>query len=69
MLAVVHVLGSMLMLFSITYAMPIATSLIYADGLLQDFVAAALACLGSGAILWAATRKRPMRKLGGAPPN
>ena len=58
MLAVVHVLGSMLMLFSITYAMPIATSLIYADGLLQDFVAAALACLGSGAILWAATRKR-----------
>jgi trk system potassium uptake protein TrkH len=38
--------------------MPIATSLIYADGLLPDFVAAALACLGSGAFLWAATRKR-----------
>jgi trk system potassium uptake protein len=58
MFAVVHVLGSMLMLFSITYVMPIATSLIYADGLLSDFVAAALACLGSGAVLWAATRKR-----------
>jgi hypothetical protein len=42
MLAVVHVLGSMLMLFSVTYVLPIVTSAIYADGLLADFVVAAL---------------------------
>jgi trk system potassium uptake protein TrkH len=58
MLAVVHVLGSMLMLFSITYVVPMATSLIYSDGLLVDFVAAALISLGSGGVLWATTRRR-----------
>jgi trk system potassium uptake protein TrkH len=58
MLAVVHVLGSMLMLFSVTYIMPIATSLIYRDGLAPDFVYAALVCLGFGTALWAATRRR-----------
>jgi trk system potassium uptake protein TrkH len=58
MLAVVHVLGSMLMLFSVTYVLPIATSVIYGDGLLPDFVGAALICLGSGAALWATTRHR-----------
>jgi len=57
MLAVVHVLGSMLMLFSVTYALPIATSVIYGDGLFVDFVAAALICLGVGALLWWATRR------------
>src|SRR5512139_2721356 len=58
MLAVVHVLGSMLMLFSVTYLVPMATSLIYSDGLLVDFVAAALISLGSGGVLWATTRSR-----------
>jgi trk system potassium uptake protein TrkH len=58
MLAVVHVLGSMLMLFSVTYALPIATSVVYRDGLLVDFVAAALVSLGSGGVLWALTRRR-----------
>ncbi|HQR48533.1 MAG TPA: potassium transporter TrkG, partial [Steroidobacteraceae bacterium] len=58
MLAVVHVLGSMLMLFSITYVLPIATSLIYRDGLLLEFVAAAMISLGVGAALWVATRRR-----------
>ncbi len=58
MLAVVHVLGSMLMLFSITYVLPVATSLIYGDGLLLEFVAAAMISLGVGAALWAATRRR-----------
>jgi trk system potassium uptake protein TrkH len=57
MLAVVHVLGSMLMLFSVTYVLPIITSVIYADGLLVDFVVAALICLGLGGLLWAATRR------------
>jgi len=32
MLAVLNVMGSMLMLFSVTYLLPIVTSLIYADG-------------------------------------
>jgi len=57
MLAVVHVLGSMLMLFSITYVLPMATSVIYRDGMLVDFVAASLICLGAGGLLWAATRR------------
>ena len=57
MFAVANVLGSMLMLFSITYALPVATSLIYADGLVIDFVVASLLCLASGAVLWAATRR------------
>lgn len=58
MLAVVHVLGSMLMLFSVTYALPIATSLIYVDGHVIDFVVAALASLGAGLLLWFVTRRR-----------
>ena len=57
MLAVVHVLGSMLMLFSFAYLLPMATSVIYADGLLVDFVAAALICLGAGGLLWSFTRR------------
>jgi len=67
MLAVVHVLGSMLMLFSIAYVMPVVTSLIYADGLLVDFVAASLICLCAGALLWAVTRrnKRELRSRDG----
>ena len=58
MLAVVHVLGSMLMLFSVAYVLPMATSVIYADGLLVDFVAAALICLGAGGLLWFFTRQQ-----------
>ncbi|MGB7739593.1 MAG: potassium transporter TrkG, partial [Steroidobacteraceae bacterium] len=57
MLAVLNVLGSMLMLFSVTYLMPIVTSLIYSDGLFVDFVYAALGCLAAGAGLVLATRQ------------
>jgi trk system potassium uptake protein TrkH len=57
MLSVLHVLGSMLMMFSLTYALPIATSVIHADGQLADFIAAAAACLAAGALLWAVTRR------------
>ena len=57
MRSVLHVLGSMLMMFSLTYALPIATSVIYADGQLADFIAAAVACLAAGALLWAVTRR------------
>jgi trk system potassium uptake protein TrkH len=48
----------MLMMFSITYVLPIATALIYADGHFVDFIVAAAACLAAGALLWAATRHR-----------
>jgi trk system potassium uptake protein TrkH len=67
MLAVVHVMGSMLMLFSITYALPIATSLIYQDGLTVDFVAASFVCLSAGGLLWLATRhnRRELRSRDG----
>jgi trk system potassium uptake protein TrkH len=57
MLAVINVLGSMLMLFSVTYLLPIVTSLIYSDGLLVDFIYAAFGCLAAGAGLVLATRK------------
>ncbi|HWJ05728.1 MAG TPA: potassium transporter TrkG [Steroidobacteraceae bacterium] len=57
MLAVVNVLGSMLMLFSVTYVLPMATSLIYRDGLLAEFVYAALLCAGAGALVYATTRR------------
>ena len=43
MLAVFNVLGSMLMLFSITYVLPMITSVIYRDGLFVDFIYAAVA--------------------------
>jgi len=67
MLAVVHVLGSMLMLFSVTYLMPVVTSLIYRDGLVIDFVIAALASLAAGALLHGTTRryKRELRSRDG----
>src|SRR5512137_1406846 len=47
----------MLMLFSMTYLLPILTSLLYADGLLVDFVYAALGCLAAGAAIVGATRR------------
>ena len=40
------------MLFSVTYALPIVTSVIYRDGLLVDFVAAAVICAVAGALLF-----------------
>ena len=55
MLAVLNVLGSMLMLFSVTFALPMITSIVYADGLLVDFVYAAVTCLGVGAAVYGAT--------------
>jgi len=63
MLAVFYVLGLMLMMFSVTYVLPIATSIIYSDGQLLDFGVAALACLAAGILIWALTRhhKRELR--------
>ena len=67
MLAVIHVLGSMLMMFSITYVLPVAASLIYSDGQFVDFVVAALICLAAGLVVWASTRshRREMRSRDG----
>ena len=67
MLSVLHVLGSMLMMFSVTYLLPIVTALIYRDGHLLDFIVAAGACFGAGAILWGVTRsyKRELRSRDG----
>ena len=67
MLAVVNVLGSMLMLFSVTYALPMMTSLIYDDGLLVDFVYASVLCAGTGAIVYGATlrHRRELRSRDG----
>jgi len=67
MLAVLNVLGSMLMLFSITYVVPMATSVLYRDGLLIDYVVAAGACLLAGGLLAGLTRrhKRELRSRDG----
>ena len=67
MLAVLNVLGSMLMLFSVTYLLPILTSLIYADGMLSDFIYAGAGCLLFGASMTSLTRrhKRELRSRDG----
>jgi len=56
-LAVVHVLGQLLMIFGLTYVLPIATSLIFRDGTWWDFVVAALINSGAGLMIWAMTRR------------
>jgi len=67
MLAVLNVLGSMLMLFSVTYLLPMLTSVIYADGMLIDFIYAGAGCLLTGAVIVAVTRrhKRELRSRDG----
>ena len=55
LLPVLHVLGLMLMFFSVTYLMPLAASLLYADGTWIDFFYAMMVALGAGALLWAMT--------------
>jgi trk system potassium uptake protein TrkH len=57
LLPVTHVLGGMLMFFSVTYLMPIASALIHADGTLIDFVDAMLISLATGFLLWFGTRR------------
>jgi trk system potassium uptake protein TrkH len=57
LLPVIHVLGGMLMFFSITYLMPIAASFIYADDTWTDFVDAMVIGLGVGALMWLLTRR------------
>ena len=67
MLPVLNVLGSMLMLFSLTYALPLLTALIYDDGHVLDFVYAAVICVVAGAIVYGATlrHRRELRSRDG----
>ncbi|MBI5658718.1 MAG: TrkH family potassium uptake protein [Nitrosomonadales bacterium] len=56
-LTVIHALGLMLVVFSLTYALPLLASLIYADGTLIDFIAAMIWTLFTGTLMWALTRR------------
>lgn len=56
-LTVIHALGLMLVVFSIAYMMPVATSLIYGDSaVLLDFLLAMIMTLASGCLMWLLTR-------------
>lgn len=55
-LTVFHTLGMLLILFSVTYVLPIITSLIYQDGALQEFFLAMAITFLSGCLMWMLTR-------------
>lgn len=55
-LTVIHALGTMLILFSVTYLLPICTSLIYQDGTLIDFALAMVMTFAVGCLMWMLTR-------------
>ncbi len=56
-LTVIHALGLMLVVFSVTYLMPIVASLVYDDGTLIDFVLAMAWTSVVGAMMWLLTRR------------
>jgi len=56
-LTVIHALGLMLMVFSISYLMPVAASLIYGDGTTIDFLAAMVWTSAIGFLMWLLTRR------------
>ena len=56
-LTVLHALGLMLVVFSISYLLPVLTSLIYHDDTLIDFLLAMLWTAGIGMLLWLLTRR------------
>ena len=62
MLAVAHVLGSMMGLFGVTYLLPIICSVIFQDGMIADFIVAAAVNIVVG-IGIAATTQRYKREL------
>jgi trk system potassium uptake protein TrkH len=57
MLAVAHVLGSMMALFGLTYLLPIVCSFVLADGIVLDFIAAAAINVIAGVGIAAMTNK------------
>lgn len=56
LLTLIHALGMMLVMFSITYILPIFTSYIYHDGTLIDFALAMVMTLAVGSLMWLLTR-------------
>ena len=54
---ILHVMGMMLVCFGVTYLMPMAASVIYGDGALDEFVDAMGVCILSGLLLWWPTRR------------
>jgi trk system potassium uptake protein TrkH len=56
-LTVLHALSLMLVVFSLTYVLPMLTALIYGDGTLIDFALAMFWTFGSGLLLWILTRR------------
>ena len=56
-LSVANVLGRLLMVFGLTYALPIVCALVYRDGTLLTFVVSLAACLAVGGALTLATRR------------
>ena len=56
-LKVLNVLGMMLGVFSLTYALPILTSFVYADSTASDFMLAMVMTQGGGVLLWLLTRR------------
>jgi trk system potassium uptake protein TrkH len=57
LLPVAHVLGALLMVFSLAYLMPLTSALIYADETLMDFVDAMALSAATGFVLWFSTRR------------
>jgi trk system potassium uptake protein len=56
-LTVIHALGLMLVVFSISYVLPLLASFIYRDGTQIDFLLAMVWTLGIGFMLWLLTRR------------
>lgn len=54
---VFHALGLMLVVFSAAYLMPMAASVIYADGTLIDFTLAMMMTAAAGVLMWLLTRR------------
>ncbi|MEO6423689.1 MAG: potassium transporter TrkG [Candidatus Nitrotoga sp.] len=55
-LKVIHALGMMLIMFSVTYILPICTSLIYQDGTWIDFALAMAITFVAGCLMWLIAR-------------
>jgi trk system potassium uptake protein TrkH len=56
-LTVIHVLGLMLVVFSVTYLVPLAASWIYDDGTFFDFLTAMVWTSAIGFLMWLLTRR------------
>ena len=57
LLPVANVLGRLMMLFSLSYAVPMAGSFVYLDGMAVDWAFGMFITLGLGAVLFLATRR------------